>query len=171
MSNYDLVGDENQQQEILPPDNSLSFIEQVFCYKYVELRRNGRAAAIAAGYSPASATSRASDLIRRPEIRARIIELVQPTLRKSQLDMEEMLGQIHAVATFDRRKLYHPDGSRKLFTELDAQTAAAISHMGPNDFQPFNKMQAIEMAMKHMGGFEKDNDQRRENLSIVVNLT
>jgi len=91
-------------------------------------------------------------------------------LRRAGLDMDEMLAQIHAIATFDRRKLYHPDGTRKLFTELDAKTAAAISHMGPNDFQPFNKLQAIDMAMKHLGGFEKDNDQRRENLSINVTL-
>ncbi len=110
-------------------------------------------------------------LIKRPEIRAKIIALAEPVLRIAKLDMEEMLAQIRAVATFDRRKLYHPDGTRKLFTELDAQTAAAISHMGPNDFVPFDKLKAVDMAMKHLGGFEKDNEQRKENLQIVVAFT
>jgi phage terminase small subunit len=153
------------------PALPLSFVEQLFCYKYVELRRNGRAAAIAAGYSQAAASSRASELIKRPEIRKRIVEIAQPALRVAALDMQEMLAQIHAVATFDRRKLYHPDGSRKLFTELDAKTAAAISHMGASDFVPFDKMKAVDMAMKHLGGFEKDNEQRRENLQIAVTFT
>lgn len=172
MANEDLVGDDAlQAAEVLPPRNALSFIEELFCYKYVELRHNGSQAAIAAGYSPAAATSYASKLIKRPEIRTRIIELAAPILRKAELDMEEMLGQIHAVATYDRRKLFHPDGTRKLFTELDAKTAAAISHMGPNDFVPFDKLKAVDMAMKHLGGFEKDNEQRRENLQIAVTFT
>lgn len=172
MANEDLVGDvESAAAEILPPSTQLSFVEQLFCYKYVELRRNGRAAAIAAGYSKAAASSRASELIKRPDIRRRIVEIAQPALRVAALDMQEMLAQIHAVATFDRRKLYHPDGTRKLFTELDAKTAAAISHMGASDFVPFDKMKAVDMAMKHLGGFEKDNEQRRENLQIAVTFT
>jgi hypothetical protein len=43
--------------------------------------------------------------------------------------------------------------------------------MGANDFVPFDKMKAIDMAMKHLGGFEKDNEQRRENLQIAVTFT
>lgn len=164
MSNEDLVGDVTPAQEILPPSNALSFSEQLFCFRYVELKRNGKRAALAAGY----AASNAVWLLKRPEIRARIIEIAQPALRKASIDMEEMLGQIHAIATFDRRKMYHPDGRRKMFTELDDKTAAAISHMGPNDFVPFSKERAIDMAMKHLGGFEKDNEQRRENLQIAV---
>jgi hypothetical protein len=172
MSNEDLVGDVTVGQEILPPDSSLSFREEIFCYKYVELKRNGQKAAEAAGYSPgATARNVATQLIKRPEIRARITELAVPILRKASIDMEEMLGQISAVATFDWRNLYHPDGRRKLITELDAKTAAAISHMGPNGLVPFDKMKAVDMAMKHLGGFEKDNEQRRENLAINVVFT
>lgn len=171
MANEDLIGDEITAGEILLPESSLSFRDELFCIKYVELNRNGTKAAIAAGYSPSCAQPQASRMIKRPEIRARIIELAAPVLRVSKLDMEEMLAQIRAVATFDRRKLYHPDGKRKLFTELDAQTAAAISHMGPNDFVPFDKLKAVDMAMKHLGGFEKDNEQRRENLQIAVTFT
>lgn len=170
-SNEDLVGDVVVEAEILPPNTALSFRDELFCIKYVELRRNGTRAAIACGYSPTCANAMAVALIKRPEIRAKIIALAEPVLRIAKLDMEEMLAQIRAVATFDRRKLYHPDGTRKLFTELDAQTAAAISHMGPNDFVPFDKLKAVDMAMKHLGGFEKDNEQRKENLQIVVAFT
>ena len=173
MSNDDLVGDVTQAAaEILPPLSALSFKDELFCYKYVEFKRNGQKAAEAAGYSHgATARNMASQLIKRPEIRARITELAAPVLRKASLDMEEMLGQIGAVATFDWRRLYHPDGRRKLITELDAKTAAAISHMGPNGLVPFDKMKAVDMAMKHLGGFEKDNEQRRENLQIAVTFT
>jgi phage terminase small subunit len=174
MTNDDLIGDVTNDAgvEIMPPRNSLQFQHEIFCYKYVELKRNGTAAAEAAGYSPGlTARNMAFNLLKRPEIRARIIELAAPVLRKAKLDMEEMLGHIHAVATFDRRKLYHPDGRRKLFIELDTQTASAISHMGATDFVPYDKMKAIDMAMKHLGGFEKDNEQRRENLQIAVTFT
>lgn len=171
MSNDDLVGDVTPVAEILPPLSALSLHEELFCIKYVEFKRNGAKAALAAGYAPSGAAACAVALIKRPEIRARITELAAPVLRKASLDMEEMLGQIGAVATFDWRRLYHPDGRRKLITELDAKTAAAISHMGPNGLVPFDKMKAVDMAMKHLGGFEKDNEQRRENLQIAVTFT
>lgn len=183
MSNEDLVGDLSSDESretltkrndvtILAPDLSMDPRELLFCYKYVELGRNASAAARAAGWTDASARVAGCNLLKRNDIRAKIIELVEPKLRKDKLDMEEILAQIHAIATFDRRKLYHPDGTRKLFTELDAQTAAAISHMGATDFVPFDKGKAIDMAMKHLGGFEKDNKQKGgESLSIVVTLT
>lgn len=174
MAHEDLVGDvaepDGSRQEILSPVTKLPIAYELFCLHYVANRCKGVVAARLAGWSgnKNSLNTQAKRLLAKPEIQQRIAELVAPTLSAAKVNMDTMLGQLAAVATYDRRRLYNEDGSRKHFTELDDETAAAISHMGPNDFVPFDKLKAIDMAMKHLGGYEKDNKQKQENLQIAV---
>lgn len=170
MANEDLVGDVTGDAEILPPLSSVTLSEELFIAHYVRLGRNGKQAAIAAGFAESGATAVAQRMLNRPRVRKRLAEVAAPALSKAKMSMDTMLGQLAAIATYDRRKLYHPDGTRKHFTELDDETAAAISHMGANDFVPHDKLKAIDMSLKHLGGYEKDNEQRRENLQIVVSF-
>jgi phage terminase small subunit len=149
---------------VAPRTKQLTVAEQLFCAHYVAQRRNARRAAELAGFAPASGAR----LVERPEIAAHIAELAKPQLDAAKLTMEAMLGQLAAVATFDRRRMYHSDGTRKKFHELDDETAAAISHMDANDFRPFDKLKAIDMGVKILGGYEKDNTQKKENLQIAV---
>ncbi len=165
MANEDLIGEEPKTQNVT---TSVTLLEDLFCTHYVRLNCNGRAAALEVGYAASSAHSTAVKLLKKPHIQQRIREISAPLLSRAKINMETMLGQLGAIATYDRRRMFHPDGTRKLFTELDDETAAAISHMGPNDFVPHDKLKAIDMAMKHLGGYEKDNEQRRENLQIAV---
>jgi hypothetical protein len=43
---------------------------------------------------------------------------------------------------------------------LTIATQAAISHEGPHGLVPFDKNTALNMAMKHLGLFERDNAQQ-----------
>lgn len=100
-----------------------------------------------------------------------------PSLKKQGVDLEEMLAQIAAVAKFDQRKLYDADGNRIPVHLLDDETAAAIARINQGvvgqvhgDVVPYDKMKAVDMAMKYLGAYEKDNRQKADNLAIQVNF-
>lgn len=170
MANEDLIGDVRPKQQVLEPSDELSLREETFCAVYITNGENGTQAALAAGVPQGSAAWWASQALKKPKIQAEIERLLEPVREQHGLTLERVLKEIKAVATFDKRKLYDKDGRRKAIVELDDETAAALSHFGANDVVPFDKLKAIDMAMKHLGGYEKDNTQRAENLKINIML-
>ena len=165
MANEDLVGD-----DLVVADEKLSDRHELFCQTYVSNGRNATKAYIAVGYSENGADSSASRLLANAKIALRISELTAPIMQASALTLENTLKHIAAVAQFDKRKLFYPDGSRIPIHLLDETTAFALSHQTKEDVMPFSKMSALEMSMKYLGGFEKDNAQQRDNLVLQVVL-
>lgn len=133
---------------------------------------NATQAAIRAGYSKKTASEQAFDLLRKPQIAAAIEESRQKHIAKLDLSAERVLTELAGLAFFDVRKLVNPDGSPKSITDLDDETARAIQGIelqtvkdGENDFALVRKYKiadknaALEKLMKHLGLFEKDNNQ------------
>ena len=112
----------------------------------------------------------ASRLLKNSKIVARVAEIAEPIARRVGLDIEEQLYQARAISQFDRRKLYRADGTPIPMHELDAETAACISHEGPYGLVPFDKLRALEMTFKHLGLFAQDNRQRAPNLALQIVL-
>jgi phage terminase small subunit len=160
---------------------------KVFIAEY-KIDRNGRRAAIAAGYSPASADQTASRLIRtakvREEIEAHRAEVIAKVKEETGLTLERVLGQIARGVFFDARKLLDPDGSPKPIGELDDDTAMAVAgldvqelRLGGEDsdgratvkkYKLADRSKYIDMAMKHLGGYEVDNRQKTDPLAEAV---
>ena len=67
--------------------------QERFCQEYV-VDLNGTQAAIRAGYSEASATTQAADILRRPKVEKRIDELQAQLVGRIQLDAENVLHQL-----------------------------------------------------------------------------
>jgi phage terminase small subunit len=154
---------------------------KVFIAEY-KIDRNGRRAAIAAGYSAASADQTASRLIRtakvREEIEAHRAEVIAKVNAETGLTLERVLGQIAKGVFFDARKLLDSRGNPKPISELDDDTAMAITgldvqelRLGGEDsngtatikkYKLADRSKYIDMAMKHLGGFEVDNKQKAE---------
>lgn len=100
-----------------------------------------------------------------------------PGLKANGVKLENMLAQISAVANFDPRKLYDAEGNRIPVHLLDDETAAAVARINAGvignvhgDVIPYDKMKAVDMAMKHLGAYEKDNLQKAENLALQIIL-
>jgi phage terminase small subunit len=106
--------------------NKVKLRYERFCREYV-IDQNGTRAAIAAGYSEQTAYSQASDLLKKPEVRRRIDELLSVRLRKADVTADMVIDGLRALATFDPRRLYREDGTLKHPGELDEETAKAIA--------------------------------------------
>jgi hypothetical protein len=61
-------------------------------------------------------------------------------------------------------------------TELDDETRAGVASFEIDErghvtkIKLWDRLRAIEMAMKHTGLFERDNQQKKDNIAIQINL-
>lgn len=120
------------------------------------------------------ATSR---MMNDPRIQARIHELRAEVAKEAVLTEARVLEEVARIGLFDARKLFRADGSPKDITELDDATAAAIAGLEVMEqyegsgldrkfigfvkkYRIADKNAALEKLMKHLGMFEKDNQQK-----------
>ena len=147
---------------------------EMFARAYVDNGCDGDAALRAIGMGQYGTKGQRSTHVQRllahPTVRDALRRMLEPAIKKSNLTLERTLMQIAAVAQFDKRKLYNEDGTRKHPSELDAETAMAISHIGKDDYVPFDKLKALDMSMKYLGAYERDNAQKTPNLAVQVLL-
>jgi phage terminase small subunit len=162
---------------------------KVFIREYLK-DPNGRRAAIAAGYSAASADSQASRLLKNVKVRAEIDKVEAERLAKVQeetgITLERTLREIAKGAFHDPRKFFDEAGNLKPITELDDETAAALAGFdvteerergegGRSEVVGYTKKVKLgdrkgylDMLMKHLGGYKKDNEQQSKPAAEAI---
>lgn len=165
-----------------PRDKGLTQKEESFCLAYTRLGgqvhgnagKAYRLAFDATKCQPSTVYSKASLLLKRDKIRARIEELRGQAAMASGLTVEKVLRSLHCALEFDPRKLYRDDGTLKSVHELDDDTAAVLAAIevveakaGDEDASNYTKKikwldknTARDQAMKHFGLYKRDNEQR-----------
>lgn len=149
---------------------------KVFIEQY-KIDFNGRRAAIAAGYSARSADQTASRLLRTDKVKREIEQhrAEKTAILKSEtgITLERTLKEIARISFFDPRRLFHSDGTPRSITELDDDTAAVIAGLDVSEqrdgdglvigqikkWKLSDKKGALDMLMKHLGGYEANNKQ------------
>ena len=155
----------------------------VFIQTYIANGNNATQAAITAGYSARTAYSQGQRLLKNADISRHLANAAQRVAEISGLSAELTIREVSRICTFDARRLYREDGTLKHITEMDDDTRAAIASIEVTEcvvdgivvgqttkIKPWDKNRALEMAMKHLGLFERNNAQQRENLQIQVFL-
>ena len=115
---------------------------QIFVQAYLANGRNATLAARTAGYSAATACVQGSRLLKRPDVHALIAAETERHSSAAGLTIERTLAEVAAAAY------------------------ATVS----DDFRWPDKLRAIELAMRHLGLFERDNQQRGANLALQIVL-
>lgn len=165
---------------------------EVFCAELAKGTEQAPAWRIAFPNSQANGNTVAKEahkLAKRPEIEARVLQLRAPGLRKNQLTVERVQDELVSILANDPRRFFREDGSLKPPAEWDDDMAAAVQSVEavptvlvPADGEApatlgykyklrfWNKNDAIDKAMRHLGLFEKDNRQSAPNVLLQVNL-
>lgn len=103
----------------------LTLKQSRFCHEYV-VDGIGSAAAIRAGYNPASAHVTADKLLSNIKCK-QLIEKLESTLHKKlEISAERTLLEVARLAFFDPQKLFDADGKLIPIHKLDKDTAACI---------------------------------------------
>lgn len=149
----------------------------LFIEAYLANGGNATNAAIAAGFSEKSAHSQGCDLLKHPKVIHRLDERRKELAQKYELTTENVIRSLAQAVYFDPRKLYDENGNLKAITELDDDTAQALSGFEVTEERGdpesrslvtgytkkvkwLDKNTAREQAMKHLGLFKADNMQR-----------
>jgi phage terminase small subunit len=89
--------------------------------------QNATRAAIAAGYKESTARFEGSRLLTDANVKAQIQEANAKINAKLEVTVENVRRELARLAFFDPRQFLNPDGSAKLITDLDDDTAAALA--------------------------------------------
>lgn len=140
-------------------------------------------AAIAAGAPARSAANVGHFLMKDVEVKAALQAAQDKAKNKHNLTEERVLSQLSRIVNFDPRKLFDEKGELKLISELDDETASAIASIEVTQefegkgktlkligytkkIKAWDKNAAIDKAMKHLGLFERDNEQQVGKVNV-----
>lgn len=126
-----------------------------------------------------SVWNRASLLMNNEKVRARIADLARSAGEANGITVERTLREVARLAYLDPRKLFNPDGTPKPIHELDDDTAAAIGGLEVVEtvtedggktarvsrYKLTNKEASLEKLMRHLGQYERDNNQIGDGLA------
>lgn len=119
----------------------------------------------------------ASRLMNDSKVAARIEQLKAPALRRAELSVENVIREVARVSMSDLRRLLDDNGNVLPPSQWDDDIAAAVSSVEfdkdtgrISKVRLWEKNASLTTAARHLGLFEKDNSQKRENLAIQINL-
>lgn len=124
---------------------------------------------------PETVNENASRLMADSKVAARVSKIQADGAEKAGLDAAAILMELKKLAHSDIAGIMDANGRVKLPHELDPQTRAAVSsfkidEFGRIEYKFWPKNNAIDMAMKHLGLFEKDNSQQTPPMVGLVQL-
>jgi len=132
--------------------SKLSDKNEAFCKEYL-IDSNGTQAAIRAGYSLKTANEQAARLLAKVSIKERIIELQKERSERLNIDADWVLQRFKDIS--DRCMTAEP-----VMIYMDG----AWEESGEYKFDSSGANKATEMIGKHIGFFEKDNNQANKVL-------
>lgn len=145
--------------------------QQRFAGEYL-IDLNATQAAIRAGYSEKTAKSQGQRLLTKVDVQGEIQRLMETRAKRTNIDQDRVLLEIARLAFCDPRNIF--DGTKlKKPCDWDDATAASVSsikvstrQLGEGEIENvaeikfWSKTSALEMASKHLGLFQRDNEQK-----------
>lgn len=153
-----------------------------------KLAGNGTQCAIECGYSPKTASVQASQLLKRLRVQQGVEGRSHELLSESLLTEANLTKVLEQILFVDQRTIYDKDGNLLPIAQWPENAAMALSSMDRdeitagqgtggkpvgNSYKPrfYDKLVALEKAMRFKGMFERDNKQRSEAIALEVSFT
>lgn len=137
--------------------------QKLFCEEY-QIDLNATQAAIRAGYSPESAGSIGSELLKKPEIRARIDKAMAERSKRTGINADRVLQELGKIAfvnaadVIDMNNATIKDGADRDDTAAIASVKVKVIS-GANgegverEIRLADKLKALELCGRHLGMF------------------
>ena len=163
--------------------NSLTPKQEAFCQAYIQTGNKSEAYRMSYNCSKMkqdTIAERASRLSNEYKISTRIQELQSEVAERNQITVDELIQSLSGMVRFDVAELYNEDGSLKSIHEIPKEARMMISEVESIDLKDLGvvrkvktirKLDAIEKLMKHLGGYEKDNNQKQPIVNTAPDLS
>lgn len=149
---------------------------EVFCDEYL-IDLNATQAAIRAGYSVESAGSIGSELLKKPEIRARIDRAMAERSKRTGINADRVLLELGKIAFVNAIDVINMTDAAVL-TDASRDDTAAIASVKvkvipgedgvEREVRLADKLKALELCGKHLGMF-KDSPDSTAPVTVVIN--
>ena len=125
--------------------------QKMFCKEYL-VDFNGTQAAIRAGYSKKTANEQASRLLTKVNVQTYLKKLIEKRNERTKITQDDVVADIIKVKDrcMQNEAVLDKEGNETGIYKFDSNGA--------------NK--ALDMLMKHTGGYETDNKQKAFNISV-----
>ena len=160
-------------------DGKLTPKQRMFVSEYL-VDLNATQAAIRAGYSSRNADKIGSELLGKTRVSSAIQEQMNARAERTLVTADRVIKEYARVAFFDPKKIFDESGRPLPVCEMDEDTRRAVAGLdvvvigntdtGVGEVQKIkitNKLGALEALGKHLGIFEKDNDQKTPKFEKV----
>lgn len=163
--------------------NPLTVKKEAACQAYIKL--GDKSAAYRSVFNtsrmkPETVNQRAYELFKESEVTARIEFLQQNIANRNEIEIDELVKCLAGMVRFDVGELYDENGQLKQIHEMSLTARQMITqldtfeqHDNKGEFigttkkiRTIPKLDAIEKLMKHLGAYEKDNQQKVMILNI-----
>ena len=136
--------------------------QKMFCKEYL-VDFNGTQAAIRAGYSKKTANEQASRLLTKVNVQTYLKQLIEKRNERTKITQDEVIADIIEVKNRCMQKVavLTYDKEEKDYVQVTDENGEGVWKF---DSQGANK--ALDMLMKHTGGYETDNKQKAFNISV-----
>jgi phage terminase small subunit len=140
--------------------------QERFCLEYL-VDLNATAAAKRAGYSEDTAYSIGHELLKKPEILARVQEMKAERSKRVQVDADFIVEGFKEVALrcMQQKPVMKWDHRQKEFVQEQDDQGRDVWQ-----FDSHGANKAFEMLGKHIGFFEKDNEQKSPISEVTLNI-
>jgi phage terminase small subunit len=146
--------------------NAQEMFAQEYCVDF-----NATQAAIRAGYKKSAAKGTGNDLYKNAKVRARIKQLLAARRVEYNVNVERLQTELARIAFVDPTMIIEATGvefkeiTTDILKQLPARFKAAIKsiEMGRYGLKVVyhDKLGALDMLAKHLGFYEKDNEQKK----------
>lgn len=160
---------------------------EVFCEEYL-IDLNATQAAIRAGYSVDSAGSIGSELLKKPEIRARIDKAMAERSKRTGINADRVLRELGRLAFVDPSAVIDmttaevkpdatPDDRAAIagmkvkyvpHKDFDENGDPIVEQAIEREVRLCDKLKALELCGRHLGMF-KDNPEANVPVTVVIN--
>jgi phage terminase small subunit len=153
--------------------------QEAFIAEYM-VDKNATQAAIRAGYKEKAAYAVGAENLKKPQIASEIERRLKIATDKAGLSVELVLASLARELSFDPAQLYDERGNLKSIHDIPVETRKCLvgmetAQMGGNDspvtvqkVKWVDQSKAREQAMKHLGMFERDNDQKTDPIRALI---
>lgn len=165
--------------------------QEKFCVEYIKTGSKSEAYRIA--YNTSKMTDKsvnevACQMFSDINITSRVKELQNETLERNKIDIDELVKVLANIVRFDIAELYDENDNLKSIHDIPKEHREAIEELSvfeeyqgvgkdreligfTKKIKASGKQGAVDKLLKHLGGYEKDNSQKKIAERVIVNMS
>ena len=148
-----------------------------FCEEYLANGHKASAAAVAVGYAGGRSAGRIGHkFLAELKASGELAAAARQRAEAAELETVRTLREVARIAYGDLGRLFDAEGRMIPVADLDEDVRAMIASIDlwpdgtPKRIRLWSKIEALDMAMRHAGLFERDNRQSQQNMILQVEL-